>query len=96
MRCIHGGGDGLIYLETSARLGRACQGALSYGADGPVKVWVNGRTVDCRPDATNPASIGKFVADVAWRKGVNRITFALSTNHGRAWGVTARVLRSRT
>lgn len=63
---------------------------------GANKVWVNGHIVDCRPDATNPASIGKFVADVAWRKGVNRITFALSTNHGRAWGVTARVLRSRT
>jgi hypothetical protein len=95
VRSFHGGGDGLIYLQTSARLGKACQGTLSYGADGPVKVWVNDRTVDCRPDATNPASIGKFVADVEWRKGVNRITFALSTNCGRAWGVTARVKRSR-
>jgi hypothetical protein len=60
-----------------------------------VKVWVNGHVVDCQPAATNPANIGKYLANVSWRKGLNRITFALATNHGRAWGITARVRRDR-
>ena len=60
-----------------------------------MKVWVNGREVDCQPKATNSAIIGQYVAKVAWKKGVNRITFALATNHGKAWGVQARVTRSK-
>ncbi len=95
IRCFHGGQDGLLYLEASAKLSRPCQGSLSYGSDGPVKVWVNGHVVDCQPAATNPANIGKYLANVSWRKGLNRITFALATNHGRAWGITARVRRDR-
>jgi hypothetical protein len=96
VRYFHGGEDGLIYLEASAKLKQACKGSLAYGSDGPVKVWVNGRAVDCRPKATNPAIVGQYVVNVAWRKGANRITFALATNKGRAWGVQARVLRRRT
>ena len=46
----------------------------------------NSRVVDRQPEAAN----------LTWRKGVNRITFALSTNHGRAWGVAARVHKNRT
>jgi len=92
VRCLHGGEDGLIYIEASAKLTRAAKGSLSYGSDGPVKVWVNGRAVDSRPKATNPGGVGKYGVNVAWRKGENRITFALATNGGRAWGVQARVV----
>jgi len=92
VRGIHGGDDGLIYIEASAKLTRAAKGSLSYGSDGPVKVWVNGRAVASQPEATNPGGVGKYVVQVAWRKGENRITFALSTNKGRAWGVQARVI----
>ena len=95
IRSFHGGADGLIYIEATVKLNRAYRGALAYGADGPVKVWVNGRAADCRPKATNPAIVGAYVTPVSWKKGVNRITFALATNHGNAWGVQARVLRAR-
>jgi hypothetical protein len=94
VRGIHGGEDGLIYIEAFAKLKQASNGLLAYGSDGPVTVWVNGRVVDRQPAATNPGGGGKYVAKVAWRKGENRITFALSTNKGRAWGVQARVLRN--
>jgi hypothetical protein len=92
VRGIHGGEDGLIYIEASAKLKQASKGSLAYGSDGPVKVWVNGRVVDCQPTATNPGGVGKYTVHVAWKKGANRITFALATNHGRAWGVQARVV----
>jgi hypothetical protein len=95
VRGIHGGADGTIYVEADVTLDRAYRGLLAYGSDGPVKVWVNGRTVDCRPHATNPGRIGEYMKPVSWRKGVNRISFALATNHGRAWGVQARVMRRR-
>jgi hypothetical protein len=94
IRGFHGGADGLVYIEADMRLDKAYRGALAYGADGPVKVWVNSRAADCRPQATNPARIGEYVAPVSWKKGLNRITFALATNHGKAWGMQARVLRS--
>ena len=93
VRSVHGGADGVVYIEASVTLDRAYQGALVYGVDGPVKVWVNSRAVDCRPQATNPARIGEYVTPVSWKKGANRIVFALGTNHGRAWGVQARVMR---
>ena len=60
---------------------------FAYGADGPVKLWINGKVVDCRPEATNPAIEGEYLVRVRWRKGVNHVVFALSTNHGKAWGV---------
>jgi len=92
IRHLHGGVDGLIYLEALAKLSRARKGSLAYGSDGPVKVWVNGRVVDSQPKATNPARVGQYVVNVTWRRGANRITFALATNGGRAWGVQARVV----
>lgn len=95
VRGIHGGADGVIYIEADVKLDRAYRGSLAYGSDGPVKVWVNGRAVDCRPNATNPANIGEYVKPILWKKGVNRISFALATNSGRAWGVQARVMRIR-
>jgi hypothetical protein len=95
IRAVHGGADGVIYVEATVKLDRAYHGALAYGADGPVKVWVNNRAVDSQPQATNPALAGQYTAPVPWKKGVNRISFALASNHGKAWGVQARVLRSR-
>lgn len=64
-------------------------------------------TCDTKTDApgANNVSLATSRDGVHWTEvgpvivrdeGVNRITFALSTNHGRAWGVTARVRRSRT
>jgi hypothetical protein len=92
VRYFHGGEDGLIYLEAKVKLNRGWKGSLAYGSDGPVKVWVNGREAGCQAKAANPAIAGQYIANVAWKKGANRITFALATNHGRAWGVQARVI----
>jgi len=82
---VHGGNDGLVYLRATVTMARASSGKLQYGADGPVKLWINGREADCRPTATNPAKPREFAADVQWRQGANTLVFALSTNHGNAW-----------
>lgn len=87
LRGVHGGQDGIIFAVVNYRSGKRGTGELRYGADGAVKVWVNGRKVDCRPQATNPAVAGSFKVPVAWKRGNNSIQFALATNGGKAWGL---------
>lgn len=90
IRNRHGGKHGVCYIRSDVFAPRAGISTLHYGADGPVKVWVNGKVVDCQPCATNPAVDGQYVVKAAWRKGMNTILFALNTNQGKAWGVFCR------
>ena len=87
---VHAGKDGLVYVKAAFRGPRAGRGRLLYGADGPVKVWINGRAADCRPEATNPAVADEYSAPARWKAGRNEVLFALRTNRGKAWGVIAR------
>jgi hypothetical protein len=93
VRPVHGGRHGLVYVRLTHVRQQAGVGSLLYGADGPVKVWVNGREAGCQPEATNPAMPGRYQANVEWRAGENMIVFALLTQHGCAWGVFAAVDR---
>jgi len=92
VRHLHGGQDGLIYLKAEVTLPAGGRGALSFGADGPVKAWVNGRAVGSVPDATNPATPGEYVFPATWQAGTNTVLFALNTRNGHAWGVTAQAV----
>jgi DUF1680 family protein len=96
VRPAHGGRHGLIYLRLRHEVRQAGPGQLLYGADGPVKVWVNGIEMDCRPYATNPAIPGQFQVAVDWKTGVNELVFALVTQSGRAWGIFAAVLEPKS
>ena len=91
IRGFHKGSHGLLYLQASVEQATAGPGVFAYGADGPVKLWVNGKVVDCRPEATNPAVEGEYLIRVPWRRGKNRIVLGLSSNHGKAWGVFGSV-----
>ena len=82
--------DGLVYVRGTLKIPKGGAGELVYGADGPVKVWVNGKAVDCQPGATNPSSPDQFKVPVKWLKGNNRLLFAIHSNQGRAWGIIAR------
>jgi hypothetical protein len=82
--------DGLIYLRGTIAMAKAGRGTLLYGADGPVRVWVNGRPAGCQPQAKNPVIRDQYRAAVAWRKGKNEVLFALDTKNGHSWGVCAR------
>ena len=89
VRPLHEQAHGLLFLRTNYRAKAAGAGKIVYGADGPVRVWVNGAAVDCRPAATNPSVAGQYQAASRWKKGANDIVFALSTNNGAAWGIFA-------
>ncbi len=89
IRSFHQNQHGILYIKTSIHSDQVEDGTFEYGADGPVKVWINDIETDCHPEATNPASASSFKIKTAWKKGNNKIIFALSTNQGRAWGVFA-------
>ncbi len=82
--------DGVIYLKATYRARRAGKEVLHFGADGPSKVWVNGKVSGVYPDLTNPASPDKFRAEVMLRRGANDLLVALDTHGGKAWGIYAR------
>ncbi len=81
--------DGLIYIRGKIDMPGAGKGTLLYGADGPVRVWVNGEPAGCQPRARNPVIRDQYRAVVEWRKGKNEVLFALDTKHGHSWGVCA-------
>ena len=89
VRTCHGGKDGLLIIRSTIELEHESKGQLRFGADGPVKVWLNGKAVACEPTATNPATHGEYGCKVTWKPGPNTVTFALYTNKGNAWGVNA-------
>ena len=82
--------DGVIYLRATYRARRAGRQVLHFGADGPSKVWVNGKAVGVYPDLTNPASPDTRRAEVTLRSGSNDLLVALDTHGGKAWGIYAR------
>jgi hypothetical protein len=89
IRSVHQKKDGLLYVAGTIKLTRGGKGKLLYGADGPVKVWVNDVLCGCEPDAAAPITAAQFSGPATWKKGTNRILFALNTAGGHAWGVTA-------
>jgi hypothetical protein len=91
IREFHGGGNGMVYVRGRITLKRGGKGGLLYGADGPVKVWVNGRLAACEPEATTPLFPLRYRTTATWRKGRNEVLFALDSNKAEAWGVGAEV-----
>ena len=91
IRGVHQGKDGLVYVRSTLRFPCAFQGILLFGADGPVKVWINGRGVAVVPEATNPCLPDQYRAAASFREGENEVLFAIATNKGRAWGVCGRI-----
>ena len=87
IRAFHADQDGLLYIRICAAVGQPSIGSVWFGADGPVKVWVNGQEAACQPAATNPARQREYRARAQWQTGTNEVVFALATNHGKAWGV---------
>ncbi len=91
IRSFHDAKNGLLYIRTAFTAREGESRRLVYGADGAVKVWVNGQEVGCHPEATNPAKADAFQVEAKWQPGVNEIVFALATHDGRAWGVFAKL-----
>lgn len=89
VRSFHGEQDGLLYVRATATPRRPGKGLLRFGADGPVKVWINGKLVATELAARNPILPMRFTAKAVWRRGRNEILFALDSRKGQTWGVAA-------
>jgi len=87
IRAAHGGKQGTVFVRTAFTLRDSGPVSVVYSADGPVKVWLNGKPIDCRPDATNPNTPAKFHVTHDAHAGENEALFAISTNQGKACGV---------
>jgi hypothetical protein len=83
--------DGLMYGRGFVAAKKAGPGKLEIGADGPFKVFVNGKEMGCNPKATNPIDANMMKLAVNWKKGKNEVVIALRTNNGGAWGFHAKV-----
>jgi hypothetical protein len=80
---------GVIYFVTDLDVGPTDAGTLHLGHDGPVKVWVNGQEA-FQGGGSNPAVLDQSAVPVRFNHGLNRVTIALDTNGGKAWGIFAR------
>lgn len=79
--------NGWIYVKCVAVIPAAAAANLEYGADGPVKVWLNRKLAACEPAATNPLNPPRFQAPVTWKRGRNELVFAIQTSGGRTFGI---------
>ncbi len=68
--------------------------SLGLGYDGPVRMWINRKPVFCDPKGTNPAGLDKALVRFRAPRGRHELLFAMTSNHGRAWGVKVRAMRT--
>ncbi|MCX5659253.1 MAG: Gfo/Idh/MocA family oxidoreductase [Planctomycetota bacterium] len=90
VRGIHNGKNGLIYVRAIAKISKAGTSRAIMGADGPVRIWINGKLVATDPKGTNPVHPARYSANVRWKKGRNEILFALASGPS-VWGVSAAI-----
>lgn len=90
VHALTGDKPGLVYFKAGYTTAKAGPAELLFGADGPSKVWVNGREAGVFADLTNPSGADKRIAPVELVAGVNELVVAMDTNQGNAWGIFAR------
>jgi hypothetical protein len=81
---------GVVYLTAKIKSPSKQRGRIYLGYDGPIKVWLNDQQIFEGP-GTNPAIPDKLALYGDFKRGENRLTIALDSNQGRAWGVFGRV-----
>jgi sialate O-acetylesterase len=66
---------------------------IGLGYDGPIRAWLDKKEILFDPNGTNPMIYDrtKIKADVS--AGRHDLTFALSTNGGKAWGIGIKIYR---
>jgi len=89
---VHEKKDGSLFIRTKLTM-LGGKGQILFGADGPVRIWVNRKQVACLPNATNPILRDQYVAAVKWQPGENEIIFGMNTNSGRVMGVCCRAVQ---
>jgi hypothetical protein len=85
IRPFHKGKDGMVYVKACVGCVNPYSGKLYYHADGPFKIWFNGKLLGVYPEEGNPGVLNKYVKSVSFKKGANEIVLAISSNKGKAW-----------
>ena len=67
---------------------------LRFGYDGPVRVWVDEKSIFTDMNGTNPALPDAKIVPLKLKKGAHRIAVAMDLNGGRAWGFFMRFDRT--
>ncbi len=81
--------SGLIYIECFVQSLRSAKAMLRYGAYGSVKLWLNHREIACQASiAGKSLNMLDYQAQANWRRGQNKLIFALQIDGSSAWGVT--------
>lgn len=84
--------NGLVYARGYFSMKKACTATLRVGADGPYKIFVNGKEEGCNPKASNPVTSHMMNVKIKCKKGKNELVVAIRANFGKAWGFKADIL----
>ena len=85
--------DVLVYYLCKIDCTEPMKLMIRLGYDGPVKLWVDGEERLHDPDGVNPAFPNKALVPFAATAGRHELLVAMSSNHGRAWGIFLRFER---
>jgi hypothetical protein len=88
-----GGQQGVVFFRVRFRCAEPMKLEIGLGYDGPVKAWLDGQAVFTDETGTNPAYPCKGRAPCDVRKGRHEIMVALSSNHGKAYGLSVQLTR---
>jgi len=82
-----------VYYHAGFSCAEAMKLILGLGYDGPVKVWLDGRSLFEDPKGTNPMVLDEKMVNFNAAAGEHHLVIGFSTNCGRAWGVGVRIYR---
>jgi hypothetical protein len=91
-----GGQQGVVFFRVRFRCAEPMKLEIGLGYDGPVKAWLDRQAVFTDETGTNPAYPCKGRAPCDVRKGRHEIMVALSSNHGKAYGLSMQLTRLDT
>lgn len=85
-----GNEDGIVYLSRRVLAPMNGKWNLMLGHDGPVNVFVDGKSKFIETKQVNPAPQTRSTISLTLKQGWHELVIALDTNKGLGWGVYAR------
>jgi len=89
-----GSGDAVALFRAHVACPERMKVAALLGYDGPVRLFVDGRSVFHDPDGTNPALPDSARPEFGLSEGAHELVVMLGAGMGRAWGVFLRLQRT--
>ena len=86
--------QGLAYYVCRFKCSGPMALEIGLGYDGPVRLWVDQKTLFTDPAGTNPCWSEKAKIPFKAEKGVHEIVIAFGSNRGKAYGIILQLKRS--